>query len=434
MAEPVSAEWRTLLSANNNSGDARGRGASQNSGQAGKQGRAAYVPRRRRNRYGQTYTGPTYGALDLGTNNCRLLVAVPQGPGRFRVVDAFSRIVRLGEKLGETGTLSDGAMERTMAALQVCADKLKRRSVEHVRCIATQACRSAANGEAFLAEAKATTGLSLEIITPREEARLAVMGCLALVDREVDAALVVDIGGGSTELSWIDVKELRAREARGLKMSPPIVGWASIPLGVVTVSELFPEPELGREAWYAAMKAHVAERLPVPDGAARLRGAFDAGAAHLVGTSGTITSLAGVHLELDHYDRSKVDGVWLSTPEANAAARRLESKVQAERALEPCIGPDRADLVLAGCAIFEAIMEAWPTPRLRVADRGLREGVLMSLMHPPKRRRRRGGRNRRGGRSGGQGGGEGGGAQVGAGGGEQSVGPTGGSAPDGDNS
>jgi len=406
--------------------DAPGRAA----GSEPREGARDSSRRRRRGKKKGRNDGPLYGALDLGTNNCRLLVAT-RVQGGFQVVDAFSRIVRLGEGLGETGSLSEGAMERTLAALQVCADKLKRRSVDHVRCIATQACRAAANGEAFLAEVKAATGLELEIITPREEARLAVMGCLELVDRDVDAALVVDIGGGSTELSWIDVKELRAREERGLKMSPPIVGWTSIPLGVVTVAELFPEPEQGRDAWYAAMKAHVAERLPTPDGAAGLRARFDAGSAHLVGTSGTITSLAGVHLELEYYDRSKVDGVWLTTQDAFAAARRLESKVHAERALEPCIGPDRADLVLAGCAIFEAIMEAWPTDLVRVADRGLREGVLMSLMHTPKRRRRRGGRNRRRGAGRNAGANTGPGSNQGQGGGEADVASVQASPPDG---
>lgn len=337
--------------------------------------------------------GPLYAAVDLGTNNCRLLIAARTHDG-FVVRDAFSRIVRLGQGVGGAGALSEDAMARTVEALGVCADKIKRRRVERVRCIATHACRDAANGPAFIDEVKERTGITLEIITPREEARLAVIGCMALIDRDVDAALVVDIGGGSTELSWIDVAELRAREARGLKMRPPIVDWMSLPWGVVSLSERFPETGTP-QAWYATMKAHVAERLEEGAGAARLRAAFDAGRAHIIGTSGTITSLAGVHLGLPRYERSKVDGLWLATADAEAASARLRAMTRDERAAQPCIGGDRSDLVLAGCAILEAIMEAWPTARLRVADRGLREGVLLSLMHPPKRRRRGGRRVRR---------------------------------------
>lgn len=329
---------------------------------------------------------PLYGALDLGTNNCRLLVAARTQHG-FRVVDAYSRIVRLGEGLGETGALSQAAMARALEALSACADKLRRRQVMRVRGVATQACRAASNGAAFLAEVRRCTGLQLELIAPREEARLAVLGCLSLIERSCEAALVVDIGGGSTELSWVNVAELARREARGELRAPPIVAWASIPVGVVSLAERFPEAG-DRCAWYEAMRAYVRGMLPVPDGAGALRPAFAGARAHLVGTSGTITSLAGVHLGLARYERSKVDGLWVTLDEALAASRRLQAMCQQQRAAEPCIGPERADLVLAGCAILEAVTDAWPAQRLRVADRGLREGVLMTLMHAPKRRRR----------------------------------------------
>ena len=336
--------------------------------------------------------GPLFGALDLGTNNCRLLVATRTREG-FRVVDAFSRIVRLGEGLEETGLLSDAAMDRAIEALKVCAAKLKRRNVTRSRCVATQACRGARNGADFLMRVRNETGLALDAITPREEARLAAMGCLNLIDRDAKGALIIDVGGGSTELSWIDVAELRSRERAGKLNKPPIVGWTSLPVGVVTLAERFPEHD-DQCAWYAAMKGHVAATLDEPEGAARLRPAFEAGEAHLIGTSGTVTSLAGMHLGLDRYDRSKVDGLWVRTEEALEASRKLQTMCQEERAKQPCIGPERADLVLAGCAILEAVTDAWPSERLRVADRGLREGMLMTLMHAP-RRGRRGGRRRR---------------------------------------
>jgi exopolyphosphatase/guanosine-5'-triphosphate,3'-diphosphate pyrophosphatase len=351
-----------------------------------------------------------YGALDLGTNNCRLLIATPAAGG-FRVVDAFSRIVRLGEGLAETGLLSEAAMDRAVAALKVCAGKLRRRPVVRTRCIATEACRSASNGEVFLERVKAETGLALEIISPREEAGLSVAGCLSLIDRDMPLALVVDIGGGSTELSWIDVEALRAREASGQGGPPPVVAWASAPVGVVTVAERFPEID-DQASVYEMMKAHVRSVLPEPQGAEALKPRFAAGHAHIVGSSGTITSLASVHLDLVRYERAKVDGVWMSRAETEAACVRLKSLPKAERAKQPCIGAERADVVLAGCAILEAILEVWPAERLRVADRGLREGMLLTLMQEPSRKRRR--RRRRGRRRGG-GAGAGAGAPNGGG-------------------
>ncbi len=337
---------------------------------------------------------PLFGALDLGTNNCRLLVARPTRDG-FRVVDAFSRIVRLGEGLAETGRLSEAAMDRAVEALKVCASKIDRRGVTKTRCIATQACRGAANGSQFMARVRAETGLSMDVITPREEARLSVMGCLSLIDRSVRAALVIDIGGGSTELSWVDVEELARREAAGRAYQPPIVAWASIPIGVVTLAERFPEEGCPR-AWYEAMCAEVRRLLAEAPRAQKMDAVFGAGDAHLLGTSGTITSLAGIHLGLPRYDRNKVDGLWVSFDEAMAAADRLKGMGPQARAEEPCIGPDRADLVLAGVAILETVARQWPASRMRVADRGLREGMLMTLMHAPnpRRRGRRGGRNR----------------------------------------
>ncbi|KAA5804829.1 Ppx/GppA family phosphatase [Alkalicaulis satelles] len=339
-----------------------------------------------------------YGAIDLGTNNCRMLLA-RKSPGGFRVIDAYSRIVRLGEGLLSSGRLSEPAMTRAIEALSVCADRVKRRNVTRLRAIATEACRAADNSDEFLERARAATGLELEIITAEEEARLAVQGSLDLLDPEMDAALVLDIGGGSTELCWVDLAEWRTRG--GLKSGgrPPLRGWSTMPLGVVTLSDRFPEPSdpALRETWYQDMKACAAQHLRPPRGARRLRPVFNAGRAHLVGTSGTVTSVAGVHLNLERYVRDKVDGMWMSTAEAREACLRLAVQDRAGRARQGCIGDDRADLVLAGCAIYEAVMDAWPTERVRVGDRGLREGILLGLMRPRKRRGSRGRtRSRRG--------------------------------------
>ncbi|MDO1581120.1 Ppx/GppA phosphatase family protein [Rhizobium oryzicola] len=315
-----------------------------------------------------------YAALDLGTNNCRLLIAQPTRPGHFRVVDAFSRIVRLGEGLAATGRLSDEAMDRAVEALRICASKLASRSIRRMRLIATEACRAATNGEAFLARVTAETGLELEIIDRETEARLAVSGCSSLVGREARSVVLFDIGGGSSEIAVI-----RIAQNRSSRLANHITHWTSLPVGVVTLSERHGGRNVTPEV-FEAMVTEVEGMLagfqcpPIsPDG--RAEEDF-----HLIGTSGTVTTLAGVHLDLPRYDRRRVDGLWLSDAEVNAMQAKLLSWNFEARAANPCIGPDRADLVLAGCAILEAIRRRWPSRRMRVADRGLREGLLTDMM------------------------------------------------------
>lgn len=316
-----------------------------------------------------------YAALDLGTNNCRLLIAQPTRPGQFRVVDAFSRIVRLGEGLGSSGRLSEDAMERSVEALKICAAKLATRNIRKRRLIATEACRAAENGEEFLARVTAETGLELEIINRETEARLAVSGCSSLVGRETRSVVLFDIGGGSSEIAVI-----KTGENRSARLANHITHWTSLPVGVVTLSERHG----GRDVTPAVFDAMVREvegmlaRFDSPD-VSELADDPDSGF-HLIGTSGTVTTLAGVHLGLQKYDRRRVDGVWLSDAEVSAMQAKLLSWDFAGRAANPCIGPDRADLVLAGCAILEAIRRRWPSPRMRVADRGLREGLLTDMM------------------------------------------------------
>jgi exopolyphosphatase/guanosine-5'-triphosphate,3'-diphosphate pyrophosphatase len=289
-------------------------------------------------------------------------------------------------------------MDRALAALKVSAEKVRRRKVVKLKAIATQACRAAENGKEFVARVAAETGLQLQIITPREEAQLSVAGCLNLLDRHAEAALVVDVGGGSTELSWVDLTAggLETEIGRFAANRLPIKAWLSIPIGVVTLAERFPEGARATSGWFRAMVEAVKDELREFRHADELRSVFDAGQAHLVGTSGAITSLAGMHLQLKRYDRSQVDGIWMSRSQCDAAARTLLELSPQERAAQPCIGPDRADLVLAGAAILQAVQELWPCTRVRVADRGLREGILMSLMSGTGKRKRR--RRRRRGR------------------------------------
>lgn len=331
---------------------------------------------RRRSRNGRK--PKTYAALDLGTNNCRLLIAKHSGNG-FQVVDSYSKVVRLGKGLSESGELSQESMELAVTAIGVCARKMKAKSVKRWRCVATQACRQASNGEAFLKVVKAETGISLEIISPRVESRLAVMGCLNLIDMKKDVVLVVDIGGGSTELSWVDVRRLRESDSPMRVHRPPISAWASLPIGVVTLSEQIPEED-DRTIWYKKMKDRVRECLRDAGCETRFINTFKQGQGHLIGTSGTITSLAGIHLKLPYYQRDKVDGLWMPTDEVVSIARDMASRSFNDRAKEPSIGEDRAKLLVAGCAITDVLCELWPSDRIRVADRGLREGMLMGLM------------------------------------------------------
>jgi exopolyphosphatase/guanosine-5'-triphosphate,3'-diphosphate pyrophosphatase len=310
--------------------------------------------------------GATYAALDLGTNNCRLLVARPSGDG-FRVVDAFSRIVRLGEGVSLSGRLSDAAVDRAIAALAICRSKMKNKGVTRARLIATEACRAAQNGTEFLARVSEELGLVLEVIDRETEACLAATGCTPLVDPQAEGAILFDIGGGSSEL----VRLSRSRKTSGGPPLPQICGWISVPHGVVTLAERFGGITVTRES-YEAMVQEVAGMIAP---FVREHGGQMTNTTHMLGTSGTVTTIAGVHLDL-----KRVDGCWMSAEEISVVVERLLAMSYDERVASPCIGAERADLVLAGCAILEAIRRAFPCPRLRVADRGLREGMLVQMM------------------------------------------------------
>lgn len=316
-----------------------------------------------------------YSALDLGTNNCRLLIAKPTRRG-FRVVDAFSRIVRLGEGLGHSGALSDAAMERAISALKICARKMQKRGVSRAHNVATAACRQAANGADFASRVLTETGIRLNIITPAEEARLAVAGCLPLLDPKSRYGLVFDVGGGSTELIWLDL---------GNRRNPDILAWTSMPQGVVTLSEKYGGLEISPRS-YMEMVKEVREHLQGFERDHALRRHFEAGEVQMLGMSGTVTTLTGVHMGLRRYDRNQVDGAWVEVSAIRDVARKLSGMDYPARVSVPCIGEERADLVVAGCAILEAITDLWPANILRVADRGLREGILTTLMRQDERR------------------------------------------------
>jgi exopolyphosphatase/guanosine-5'-triphosphate,3'-diphosphate pyrophosphatase len=328
------------------------------------------------------HTAPAYGALDLGTNNCRLLVARPSRRG-FLVIDAFSRIIRLGEGVGTTGRLSDAAMARTIEALRICSLKLTKARVVRARLVATEACRVASNGQAFLDRVRDELRLDLEIVDRETEAKLAVSGCAALLDPRADLALVFDIGGGSSELIWLDLTgrqhAWRPSLAERVEAQNAIAAWTSLPVGVVTLAERYGGKHVTGAA-FEAMVEHVRDLLSPFELEHGFRERMRNRRTHLLGTSGTVTTVAGVHLKLPRYDRARVDGCWMQTTDVRSVVRGLLEKSYEGRVAEPCIGRDRADLVLAGCAILEAVLRTWPCDRLRVADRGLREGILANLM------------------------------------------------------
>lgn len=313
--------------------------------------------------------GEAYAAIDLGTNNCRLLVAVPDG-AEFRVIDSFSRIVRLGEGLGTSGRLSDEAMDRTIEALSICASIMERNGVTRYHAIATEACRRARNSDAFVARTQAETGIKMEPVTSEREAVLTFAGCHPLLDDDAPFGLVFDIGGGSTELMWIDQSRPHSEKLRTIH---------SIPEGVVTLAERFGSDTLDDDA-YEALLAHIDPWLELFDQEVGVSDANRHDNIAMLGTSGTVTTLGALHLGLRRYDRTRVDGMVIDRDSIKALNALLASMTCDSRANHPCIGPERADLVVMGCAILEAVCRRWPVERVRVADRGIREGLLIGMM------------------------------------------------------
>jgi exopolyphosphatase/guanosine-5'-triphosphate,3'-diphosphate pyrophosphatase len=339
-----------------------------------------------------------YAALDLGTNNCRLLVAQPSRRG-FKVIDAFSRIIRLGEGVSASRRLSEEAIARTLEALKVCAAKMRQHGVSRAGLIATEACRLADNAPQFLALVRRETDLDIKVVSREAEARLAVSGCASLIDADSDLALVFDIGGGSSEFIWLDLARGRRKSGGApltrLQAQDAIVAWTSLPAGVVTLAERYDNRPIDAEL-FEAMVGHVTALIAPFASGNRLVQRVAGRRTQLLGTSGTVTTVAGVHLRLPRYDRRRIDGCWLDVDQARAVTACLLASSHAQRVAQPCIGAERADLVLAGCAILEAVLRTWPTARLRVADRGLREGILATLMDedglyrsPGRRRRQR---------------------------------------------
>ncbi|MFL2669417.1 MAG: Ppx/GppA family phosphatase [Alphaproteobacteria bacterium] len=339
-------------------------GKGQSSGK--KTGRRRGAIRRRRDSHDNS--SDIIAALDLGTNNCRLLIASPE-PGGFKVIDGFSQIVRLGEGVSLSGRLSQTAMKRTTLALKMCAERIVNRGVRHGRYIATEACRKAENGEEFLAQIEDEVGLRLETITSHEEAELTLTGCRPLFNLSTPYALTFDVGGGSAEILWVKLREGR---------KPKILDWISLPCGVVTMTERYGNPDISLES-YVKMVNDIRTLLQPFEDKHGISSAMANKQVQMLGTAGTVTTIAGVQMGLKRYNRSLVDGSWLNFDTVFSLCAKLVKASFEERAAYACIGRNRAELVVAGCGVLEAICKTWPAGRLRVADRGVREGILLGL-------------------------------------------------------
>lgn len=328
-----------------------------------------------------------YAAIDLGTNNCRLLIARAQddihgSAGKdLHVLDAYSRIVRLGEGVSASGNLTETAMSRTLNALKQCQKKIEKYQLENARFVATDACRRAGNSDVFLRMVKEETGLTLDIISTEEEAKLAFLGCASLMEQTTPYALMFDIGGGSTELMWINNKDAKNNNGDYSYLSKYLIDWTSVSLGVMNLADRFGGPSM-TDIMFEDMVKLVTEQAEQFDKKQHIGEKIAAGEVQLLSTSGTVTTLAAVFLDLPRYDRNKIDGVTLSVDDIHRTTKRLLAMRPSERFNHPCIGHDRADYIIAGCAIFYALSTLWPTKTITIADRGVREGIILSLMQP----------------------------------------------------
>ena len=331
--------------------------------------------------------GQLYAALDLGTNSCRMLIAEPKG-SQFLVIDSFSKTVQLGAGLEASGKLSRASMGRTIQALRICQKKIEKHGVKRMRLVATEACRRARNARDFMRQIKRETGLWVEIIPAEEEARLAVISCAPLVRAGTEQLLIVDIGGGSTELVWIDLSAVapadRARSIMRLHSGfnaqgatdARVVDWISVPLGVATLKDQFADVE-DDAARFALMSWYFEESLA---NFSPSQGTMPGQGFQVIGTSGTVTTVAASHLGLRRYDRTKVDGLVMNADQINLVIRDYLQLGPEGRRTDPRIGRDRHTLIMSGAAILQALIRIWPTTHLSVADRGLREGLLYAQM------------------------------------------------------
>lgn len=320
---------------------------------------------------------PVIAAIDLGTNSCRLLVARVEGQ-TFRVIDSFSRVVRLGEGLQATNLLTEDAIDRTVEALKICKTKITQNNVEIVRAVTTEACRRAGNSDILVQRVLNETGITLEVITPNEEGRLALSGCAGIINSRIPYAIAFDIGGGSTEIMWLRINEPRRLHRRRYPIIE-VLDCISLPYGVVTLSDYY-KTTPGDKSVYHDIRKEISARLIDFSHQNGIYNQLEKRRMQMIGTSGTVTTLAAINMGLEKYDRRLIDGVFLEVHDIHNICKTIVDMSLEERSLHPCIGTGRSDLVIMGTAILEGICDTWPVQKLRVADRGVREGILIELV------------------------------------------------------
>lgn len=301
------------------------------------------------------------GSIDAGTNTFRLLIAELEGPDRFLPLHVSRDIIRLGRGFRARGMISEEAARRALSTLQGYAATLREYGAQEVRAVATSVCREASNGPAFLDRVRAETGIPLEAIVAAEEARLALKGALTVVSADGGPLLLVDIGGGSTEFVL----------ARRDRPADPI----SLPLGVVHLTEEFLRHDPPAPAEMAALQAHLDRALAA--GLAAYRPLLGQPGLTLVGTAGTITTLAAMELGLEVYDPARVNHLRLSRAALSRLLGALTPLPARERLRIRPLEPGREDVIVAGALILAQVMEWFQVPEVVVSDGGLLEGLIL---------------------------------------------------------
>lgn len=323
-------------------------------------------------------------AIDLGTNSCRLLVARAD-ESNLKIIDSYSKIIRLGEDIHQTKKLSRQAINRAIDSLAICIQKINKHNVKLLRCVTTEACRQALNAADFIEEVKEKVGIKLEIINPSEEAYLAITGCSSLLSNQASYALAFDIGGGSTELLWMKVYSAPESDKQ-IYHNIEVIDCISLPFGVVTLSEGYGAHASHPKA-YEDTRERILQKLAVFCEKNSILNYVKQNQVQMIGTSGTVTTLAAIFLELTKYERKLIDGFMIETQALIGICRDILAMEEKDRLNHPCIGVERASFIVMGAAILEGIISMWPITSTVIADRGVREGILIDLLHKDLKKR-----------------------------------------------
>jgi len=302
-------------------------------------------------------SGPVVAAIDCGTNSTRLLVT-----DGSRAVERLMRITRLGEGVDGTGRLSPDAIARTVSVLREFRSAMDRDGVQAVRMSATSAVRDASNREQFMAAAEDVVGIRPEVLSGMEEGRLAFAGATAELDPSNGPFLVVDIGGGSTELV--------------VGRDEP-VGVESMDVGCVRITEKFLHHDPPRPEELSDALMEVRDQLE--DAVRAVPELNDA--QQMIGLAGTVTTVAAVELGLTEYDRDRIHHFWLTRAAAEDVFRTLATESRAARLGNPGLEEARADVIVGGCVVLVAVLRYFDLSGCLVSESDILDGLASSLLH-----------------------------------------------------